>query len=138
MKREDVVYGLIFDQVRQQVLMVKNAGSVWTLPGGAVERSETLVEAVIREVKEETSLTVKVEELLAVNEAFFIEKDVHPLFFTFKTRIVDGEAAIIDYEEIEDIRWMDLNTADELMPYFEGGVEVLLRGKLNYTFQGKN
>jgi 8-oxo-dGTP diphosphatase len=36
----------------------------WTLPGGRVERGETPEQAVIREVKEEVCLDVRVEKLL--------------------------------------------------------------------------
>lgn len=53
------------------VLLVKRANEPlaghWSVPGGAVERGETLEEAVIRELREETGLTVAVLELV---EAF--------------------------------------------------------------------
>lgn len=137
MNREDVVYALIMDEAEERVLMVKNAGSVWTLPGGAVEKGETLKQAVIREVKEETNLTVEVGELLAVNEALFLSKDVHPIFFTFIAEWIEGDPAIVNRKEIEDIRWVDFKTASELMPYHSGGVSELLKGSLNYIFQGK-
>jgi 8-oxo-dGTP diphosphatase len=52
------------------VLLIKRAAEPlagrWTLPGGAVEIGETLEEAVVRELREETGLTVRVLELVEV------------------------------------------------------------------------
>jgi 8-oxo-dGTP diphosphatase len=45
-----------------------------------VKQGETLKQAVIREAKEETGLTIEVEEIVAVNEAIFKEKGHHALF----------------------------------------------------------
>lgn len=54
------------------VLLVQRAAEPlkgqWSLPGGAVELGETLVEAVQRELREETGLEVKVLDIVEVFE----------------------------------------------------------------------
>ncbi|WP_053368869.1 NUDIX hydrolase [Bacillus sp. FJAT-27245] len=135
MERVDVVYGLIVNN-ENKVLMVRNVGAGWTLPGGAVEKGETLTEALIREVMEETGLAAEAGRLLAVNEAFRPDRGNHVLFFTFEARAIRGDVAILHPDEISEIRWMDLQTADSLLPFHKGGVAELLREPAGYTFQG--
>jgi 8-oxo-dGTP diphosphatase len=135
MDKVNVVYALIYDEEEQKVLMVNNKGSSWTFPGGEVEEGETLELAIIREAKEETGLTIEVESIVTVNEAYFNAKGHHVIFITFKAVIVDGEYSIQDEEEILEIKWVDLPTANALMPYHPGGVESLLKSSSPYAIQ---
>jgi len=116
MKRVDVTYVLLFDEQEKNVLMVKNKGdqfSYYTLPGGAVEPEETLAEAAIREVKEETGFDVEIDGVFSVSEAFFEERGHHAIFFTFRGKIIGGDINISMPDEIEEITWMDSQEAEE-------------------------
>ena len=123
MKRVDVAYVLLFDEQEKNILMVKNKAkgpSYYTLPGGAVEKGETLEEAAIREVKEETGLEVEINGIFTVSEAFFVERGHHAIFFTFSGKIIGGEITISLPEEIEEVTWMKPKTAEKYIHLTEG------------------
>ncbi|PGM56635.1 NUDIX hydrolase [Bacillus sp. AFS053548] len=136
MKKVNVVYTLIYDEVNKSVLMVQNENEVWTLPGGAVEENETLKQAAVREAFEETGLEVEVGNIVAINEAFFPERGHHAILITFSAKIIGGDQVISHEEEILQIKWMDLKMANQLMPYHRLGIEKLLESSVPYTFQG--
>ncbi|WP_338543344.1 NUDIX hydrolase [Paenibacillus tundrae] len=135
MKRVDVVYSLITDQFKTKVLAVKNADRAsWSPPGGAVDLNETLDQAAIREVKEETGLEVKVHGIVAINECKFEDINEHVIFYTFRAEIVGGEEQIIRPNEISEIAWLDIEQANELMPYYKGGFKKLIHGNESMYF----
>jgi len=65
----------------QSVLLVRQSAGLklWTLPGGKVKRGESLVEALKREVYEETGLRVRIGSLLGVLDRR--DKDAITLLF---------------------------------------------------------
>ncbi|HXF89918.1 MAG TPA: NUDIX hydrolase [Xanthobacteraceae bacterium] len=94
-----------------RVLVVRRArppGEVFTLPGGGVEAGETLREAVIREVKEETGLTIEPVALAGHRE--MIRRDAegrverHFIILAFAARWQGGEPRL--NHELTEARWV--------------------------------
>lgn len=94
-----------------RIALVRNRWSDgWVLPGGNVEAGETLREAAVREVREETGLAARVERPLEVVEQTFVCEDdaVRGHFVVFEARATDSELGDdlgVDETEIEDARW---------------------------------
>jgi ADP-ribose pyrophosphatase YjhB (NUDIX family) len=113
-----------------RVLLVQRARAparaLWTLPGGRVETGETLVNAVTREVMEETGLTIRVGELAGYRESI-LDQDVpgrgrHFVILPFAAEWVAGDVKL--NEELGDHRWCEVEAATDL-PTTEGLIEIL-------------
>ncbi len=66
-------YALIFDEQERVLLVTASAFDTdWYLPGGGLNKGETLVEGVQREVREETGLEVEVGPVLDATDIFRI------------------------------------------------------------------
>lgn len=136
MKRIDVVYSFITDETKSKVLLVRNGDNNdrWSLPGGAVEPLETLEEAAIREAKEETGYDIKVYGIVAFNEAKFEGSQQHLYFITFRGEIVGGAEEISRPEEISEIKWIDADEADKLVPYYKDGMREIIKQNNEITY----
>jgi ADP-ribose pyrophosphatase YjhB (NUDIX family) len=96
-----------------KVLTVRRARNpalgVYTLPGGGVETGETLIEAVTREVREETALEIEPVGLAGYREAIVRDAQAgverHFVVLCFAARGVAGEPALND--ELDDARWLE-------------------------------
>ena len=60
------VSAVIFDRRGRLLLQQRSDGGQWGLPGGSVEIGESVAQAVVREVLEETGLTVRPRRIVGV------------------------------------------------------------------------
>jgi 8-oxo-dGTP diphosphatase len=96
-----------------KVLVVRRArppaNGLFTLPGGVVETGETLVEAVAREVREETGMTIEPVALAGFREAIVRDGqsrvERHFIILCFASRWRAGEPIL--NEELSEARWLE-------------------------------
>lgn len=78
----------------------------WSVPGGRVEPGETLAQAVVRELREETGLDVACGELLGWVER--IGPGHHFVILDFRAEVVGGTEAVAG-DDAAEVAWVDLD-----------------------------
>ncbi len=104
----------------------------WIVPGGTVEFGESLEEALVREIKEETNLDIEIERFLDFKEVIATKFDYHTVIFFFLVRSKNSdiklEQKITDHgfftkDEINNMslvdsaRWLFDNFIFKSMPH---------------------
>ncbi len=113
------VYAVVISD--NKILLFPQRRGGYDLPGGGVEIDETCDSAVIREVKEETGIDVKVKKLITMRENFFAwdpdspndRKVVHSLCLYYACEMIGGEISTEGLDEYEithadRAEWVDL------------------------------
>ena len=83
---------------------------LWSIPGGRVEPNELLVDAVVREVKEETSLDVEVVELLGILE---VPGEPHYVILDH-VAVVKGDTEPTAGDDADEVKWVALEEVESL------------------------
>lgn len=115
------VSALIWDETRTKILLTQRTDNGrWCLPGGMVDAGETVEEACLREVLEETGLETQLVRLIGIYSTphrITVYQDgnrVQYISLSFEVVITGGELQLSDettaygYFTLEDIHGLDL------------------------------
>jgi len=126
--RPEVAVGAVA-VVDDRILLVRRghgpAGGTWSVPGGRVEPGETLHEAVVREVAEETGLRVAVDRFLGWVERIDRDAGFHFVILDFEVSPLDAAPVPRAGTDAAEVAWVpladvgDLHLAPGLLQFLE-------------------
>lgn len=119
-----------FFNAEGKILFVKTGWRGWEVPGGQVELGEDLMEALVREVQEESGCQVKVDRLIGVRSN--IKPSHEKIVFQFLGKYVSGIPRGNGKETLD----AKLLTPDEATDLLDDGLEKdLLEEAVNFDGQ---
>ena len=122
----DVVAAIIKDKNGKILItkrnLKKSQGGLWEFPGGKIEPNETRDEAIIREIKEELDIDIKVDSYLAEKVFNYPEKDIN--LIGLQCTITQGNIRLLEHE---DYKWLN---SSELENYEFAPADVFIVNKI--------
>lgn len=124
-------FAIVLNAKQEVLLCHRTDVDFWNLPGGGVDQHESPWDAVLREVYEETGLTVTVERLLGI----YSKPQVDDLVFTFLCTPVDNyvpstsnEADQVGYFALDQLpNNLFSNHLERIQDFFQSSQGVLLK-----------
>ncbi|CAD7769846.1 MAG: GDP-mannose mannosyl hydrolase [Candidatus Methanoperedenaceae archaeon GB50] len=112
------VGGIVF--LEDKVLLIKRKNppgeGEWNIPGGLVKVGETLEQAIVREVEEETGIKISKEGLVEVVERIFPDNAgkirYHYVIIDFLCHFLKGKAQ--PQSDALAVQWQPIETLDDL------------------------
>jgi ADP-ribose pyrophosphatase YjhB (NUDIX family) len=112
------VTAIVVNDAGQLLLVHKTDNGLWALPGGGVDPGESVSDAVVREVKEETGLNVEVRDLSGVysnphHVMAYDDGEVRQQFsLCFRTQLLGG--TIATSSETSEVEFVPVDKLDAL------------------------
>lgn len=126
-----VVCAIIIDKQKTLVTQLRDEShraSEWEFPGGKIERGERAEDAIVREIKEELSVEIKITKpMIAI-----IHNDSEKNFVLtpFLCKIQSGEIKLVEHQDMhwvcfDELEKMNLSEADRQMIQQPGNLKIL-------------
>ena len=96
-----------------------NSQGIWEFPGGKVEENETFTSALVREIKEELSLNIKVGNMIATIDLNKTDKNIYVHYYY--AIIVSGQISLNVHSEFKWVSHPQLKN----FTYIDGDRHIL-------------
>ena len=96
-----------------------NSQGIWEFPGGKVEENETFTSALIREIKEELSLNIKVGNMIATIDLNKTDKNIYVHYYY--AIVLSGQISLNVHSEF---KWVPHNQLKSFT-YIDGDRHIL-------------
>lgn len=107
----------------------------YSLPAGHLDGNETLIQAMIRETKEEIGIDLNSEDLKLVHVMHRKEPNEERVNFFFTAEKWKGEPKIMEPNKCNDLRWFEVgNLPDNIIHYVKQAINCVLTNKLYSEF----
>jgi len=107
--------------------------SYYSFPAGHLDGGETLKQAMIREAKEETGISLDSSDLELIHTMNRKIPDNERIDFFFTTKKWHGNPKIMESEKCDDLSWFELNNLpNNIIPYIKEVIDSFL-DNINYS-----
>lgn len=129
------VCAVIFNEAGSVLLTRRRDNGLWCLPGGMFVTGETVTEAVVREVQEETGLIVEPVQLVGVYSSphrmseYADGNRYHVVVLSFLCNVVGGHL-LSSTDETTDIKYFPCDSLPEVVEVHRERIQDALAGHL--------
>ena len=98
----------IYDKNKNKILLVQSRGQFWGIPKGTMQDSESIVDCAIREVYEETGLSISKDHInksiTILNRSTYFYFEMDECSITVQDSIIDNDANGIGWFNIDCLK----------------------------------
>ena len=119
MKREKSCGAVVYrynNDVLELLLIRHRFGGHWSFPKGHVEEGENEFQTALREVKEETNLSIRLREGFRESVEYFPKPYIKKQVVYFLGLSL-GDTAKRQEEEISELRWVPIDDAERMVSF---------------------
>jgi mutator protein MutT len=105
----------------------------YSFPAGHLEGGETMIQAMIREAKEEIGVNLKAENLKLVHVMHRKEPNEERVNFFFVAENWKGKPKLMEPQKCDDLNWFEINNLPpNVIPYIKQAIECIKK-KIFYS-----